>query len=320
MVSCEIVTGLTRTPLVSAYLPLLTLEHLPDLEKDLQCFRDPIVLRDLNVELDKARSRQSQRVADLLVGYGLIDLVRHFRQRRRVRNLKTWFQVWQGTVFRSRCNYILGTDWRRFELVGIRDMRNFSLDHFALRARLLRRPTRCHTRYLQGRREFPLKLPPTAELSRAGAKFQTLQTLKPVPPKLEGPPRPLWMSPDSIRLIDKRAALRRNPRHSRNVARGLTRSVCRSLMADSRRRAEEAATEIGVCLEPSTGGADPHRAYTILKRWYRYASAWAPNPCPTDMEKVRGDFQTLYQREESQPPGLPLETHVDPAKVNDEIP
>ena len=38
------------------------------------------------------------------------------------------------------------------------------------------------------------------------------------------------------------------------------------------------------------------------------------------MEKVRGDFQTLYQREEPHPPGLPLETHVDLAKVNDEIP
>ena len=114
--------------------------------------------------------------------------------------------------------------------------------------------------------------------------------------------------------------MRRNPCHRRNVARDLTRSVRRYLMADYRRKAEEAATDIGACLEPSTGGADPRRAYTILKRWYRYASAWAPNPCRTDMEKVRGDFQTLYQREESHPPGLPLETHVDPAKVNDEIP
>ena len=31
MVISDLVTGLTRTPLVSAYLPPLTLEHLPDL-------------------------------------------------------------------------------------------------------------------------------------------------------------------------------------------------------------------------------------------------------------------------------------------------
>ena len=34
------------------------------------------------------------------------------------------------------------------------------------------------------------------------------------------------------------------------------------------------------------------------------------------MEKVRGDFQTLYQREETPPPGLPLVTHVDLAEVS----
>ena len=110
------------------------------------------------------------------------------------------------------------------------------------------------------------------------------------------------MSSDSIRLIDKRAALRWNPCHSRNVARGLIRYVCRSLMADSRRRAEEATTDIGACLEPFTEGAEPHRAYNILKRWYQHTLARAPNPSRTDMEKVREDFQTFYQREEPLPP------------------
>ena len=38
------------------------------------------------------------------------------------------------------------------------------------------------------------------------------------------------------------------------------------------------------------------------------------------MEKVGGDFQNFYQREEPHPPGLPLATHTDLAKVNDDIP
>ena len=38
------------------------------------------------------------------------------------------------------------------------------------------------------------------------------------------------------------------------------------------------------------------------------------------MEKFRGDFQNLYQREEPHTPGMTLETHIDLAKVNDEIP
>ena len=38
------------------------------------------------------------------------------------------------------------------------------------------------------------------------------------------------------------------------------------------------------------------------------------------MEKVRGDFQTLYQREKTPPPGPSLSTHNEPIKVNEDIP
>ena len=133
MVSYKLVSGLTWTPLVGAYLPPSTLEHLQDLEETLKSFKDPIILGDLNVELDEARSPRIKQVGDLIAEYGLIDLVCHFRQRRSFQNLKTWSQVRQGTVLRLRCDYILRTDRRHFELVEICDMRNFSLDHFTLR-------------------------------------------------------------------------------------------------------------------------------------------------------------------------------------------
>ena len=38
------------------------------------------------------------------------------------------------------------------------------------------------------------------------------------------------------------------------------------------------------------------------------------------MEKVRGDLQNLYQREEPHPIGLPLSAYVDLTKVNNEVP
>ena len=53
-----------------------------------------------------------------------------------------------------------------------------------------------------------------------------------------------------------------------------------------------------------------------MKRWYWHTSVRGGNPSCTDMDKVRGDFQTLYQREDPHTPGLPLETHVDPVQVN----
>ena len=121
-------------------------------------------------------------------------------------------------------------------------------------------------------------------------------------------------------MIDKREPLRRNPHHNRNVARGLKKSVRLSFMVDSQRRAKENSKDIRECLETSAGETDSHGAYAILKHWYWHASVRAPNPSRTNMEKFRGDFQTLYQSEEPHPPGIPLATHMDPVQLNDETP
>ena len=137
MVICNIITGLIRTPLVSVYFPPSTLNDLLYLEEALKRFKDPITLGDLNMDLDKARILWSQQMADLLSEYSLTDLVHHSRQCCMLRNLNTWSRVWQGTVLRSRCDYIICIDQCLFNLIGIRDMRNLLSDHLTLRAQLL---------------------------------------------------------------------------------------------------------------------------------------------------------------------------------------
>ena len=47
---------------------------------------------------------------------------------------------------------------------------------------------------------------------------------------------------------------------------------------------------------------------------------WESNPSRTDMEKSRGDFQTLYQRYEPHTPELRLATHFNPDNFNNDIP
>ena len=96
-------------------------------------------------------------------------------------------------------------------------MRNYTSDHFSIRALLLRRPTYCHNGYLQGRREFLLNPPPTVELIKVGTKFQTLKTFEPAPPMLKRPPHFLWMSPESIQLIYKRASLHQRGKGSHQI-------------------------------------------------------------------------------------------------------
>ena len=88
-------------------------------------------------------------------------------------------------------------------------------------------------------------------------------------------------------------------------------------MVDSQRLAKEAVTAIGACLDPPARETDPHRLYVIQRHWYRNASAWMPKPSQTNMEKFRGEFKTLYHREEQNTPGIPLATHMEPFQVND---
>ena len=70
------------------------------------------------------------------------------------------------------------------------------------------------------------------------------------------------------------------------------------------------------CLDPAVRRSNLCEAYAILKHWYRHASVCVPNPSWADMEKVTGFFWTLYQKEELQPLGIPLTTHMDPVQFN----
>ena len=204
----------------------------------------------------------------------------------------------------ERYDHILGANCHLFDLVGIRDIRNYSSDHFAIWPRLLQRPMRCPSRCLWGRHKFPLSLPAAANLSVPDTKFQALRSLDlpPLPP-LTRFPRPLWIPLATIKMICERAGLNINPCHHWNVARDLKKAVRGSILEDSQRQAEKAAAEIGACIDLETGDTDLCRACTVLNRWYRHASARAPNHSWADMVMVTKDYATLYQWEEPDPPG-----------------
>ena len=76
----------------------------------------------------------------------------------------------------------------------------------------------------------------------------------------------------------------------------MVQAVRRSITAESRQLAEVSAGEVGVCIE-TPDGESPYiqGAYTIVKRWYRGASARKPYPSQADMEMVSRDYAALYQ-------------------------
>ena len=122
VLSCILVQGDSRMPIVGAYLPPSTLDHLPDFEQAMERFSNypnVTVLGDFNANIYDLANLRNQTIANCFSNYGLLDLLAHFKQRYRYRDHSTWFQVREGTLVKSRCDYILGTDRRLFEKVGL---------------------------------------------------------------------------------------------------------------------------------------------------------------------------------------------------------
>ena len=140
------------------------------------------MLGDLKANIRQAQNSYSQQVTYKLMEFELVELLHHICQYWRLRPTKTWSRVRRGILLRSRCNYILGTDLRQFEMVGIRDVHNYSSDHFAMQAIVLQCSMRCHRSYLWGRRYLPLSLPVTEDLIPEERKFQKLKALEPPTP------------------------------------------------------------------------------------------------------------------------------------------
>ena len=95
VVSCKIVSRKQRTPLIGAYLPPTTLDHLPNLEEMISCFsgREPIILVKLNTYVGLLGNPQDQQVEDFLVSFGLVELRGHFRRRLWFWYMQMWWQV-----------------------------------------------------------------------------------------------------------------------------------------------------------------------------------------------------------------------------------
>ena len=102
MVIFRVATHVKRTPTIYVYLPTSTLEHLTDLEEALTCFRDQytIVLGDLNADTNQSQNPCNQKVADLLIEFGMMDLLHKFWKCWRFQNVKMWSQVNQGRLMR----------------------------------------------------------------------------------------------------------------------------------------------------------------------------------------------------------------------------
>ena len=192
VISCVLVSGTMRQPLIGVHIPPSDETTIGHLEKALDRFhpvgRTPIVLGDLNANLGNPLGARAQQIATLMATAGISSMTPHFRQRRCHRNGATWKQFsadGKELLNQSWCDYyLLASDRRHLTSVLLKSPPNFLSDHSMVVGQLLSKSFRANRRYLKRRQRFPLQAPnvgPTSplpdrlfsELKEASAKARS---------------------------------------------------------------------------------------------------------------------------------------------------
>ena len=245
VISFQLVAASQRWGVVGAYVPpsdLDTVEYITQAFEAMPRAISPILLGDLNVDLANPRDGRGQEIAAELASLGLEDLLLHFRQRRRFRHGKTFWQCRDGRMVRSRCDYILGTDRRMFKNVSIRDPRLYTSDHYMVHGRLLLSSNRRqHLAYQRARKRFPLQPPKGGPMTRADALFQALKLNITPPTRAERRARRAWISATTWNLVDQRSAMQKVVNNVRAEVWRLSRHIHQAFRVDRKARAARSA-------------------------------------------------------------------------------
>ena len=177
-----------------------------------------------------------------------------------------------GREVRSRTDYILGTDRRLSRNVAVRDPRH-NLDHYMVLGCVSITSLTEHNRYLGGRKRWPVR--PPVKPTRVDQLFAALQRDVPKAQPREAR-RNAWISEKTWRLIDERVSARRDPQYGQAFTRRIGKAVKKSLVADRKRRADEAGSEVEALVKADLPLIQ--EAWYRIQGWYKAAFDHAPPP------------------------------------------
>ena len=164
VINLQLDTGEWQWYIVGYYLPLdytSTVESLVAALKEHPWGAKLLVAGDLNVKLAEPEGDwREEETSEAPTTAGLEDMLTHLLPRRCpwCREGRTWSIVRVGREVRSRTDYIIGTDFRLFWNVTVREPRH-NLDHYLVIGCLCGSPLREHSEYLGRRKRPPLRPP-----------------------------------------------------------------------------------------------------------------------------------------------------------------
>jgi hypothetical protein len=272
-----------------------------------------ILLGDLNVNINNPRNDCGLQVATIVADFGLEDLISHFHQKCNYREKFTWWMRRGNSIIKVKCDYILGSERGLFTKIAIRNPRHYSSDHYMVMGNIPSRPKRENTYYYRSRNSFPLKRNKITPLKKADKIFDEIKSF------VEKDARTTrrwssWISPETWKLVDIRAALRRHEKTQCAEGRKLLRKISKGIKADRKIRAQKAGESIEILLE--TGNLKG--AWRSPQAWYKHASGKGSKPSRADLEATSAEFQAIYTQKT--PTGDPIPIFVAPFEIDDNVP
>jgi hypothetical protein len=175
------------------------------------------------------------------------------------------------------------------------------------------RPKRDKKSYSRSRKSFPLKKDKVTPINKADSIFDEIKSF------MEKDARTTrrwssWISPETWKLVDSRAALQRNGKKQCTEGRTLSRKISKGIKADRKERTQKAVKSIEILPETS----NLKGAWRSLQAWYKHASGKGSKPPRANLESTSADFQTLYTQKS--PPGDPIPIYVAPFEIDDNVP
>jgi hypothetical protein len=287
----------------------------------------PLVIGDLNANLEFPRDRQEEILSTAMGRLGLSCITNHYtvrgggpKRRRRTRGRWTWQQKRTNSAgeeyhVRSKPDFFLCGEETRRRFTRIRWSRppQHNSDHRALIAKLKPGVAGGMKRYRRGLEACPHKLPKYGPWTEAENAVEVLQgtVVKPAPREFKNNQ---WIRPGTWTLVDQRAGERRAGNLTQAMRRDLSRQIAASLKADR----VERARRVGESLMGHLQAGDAREAWRSVQGWYKEAGAQQAKRCHNSMEVQTVEREELYAR--VPPPGGPIPCNVPKTPINDVMP
>jgi hypothetical protein len=123
-----------------------------------------------------------------------------------------------------------------------------------------------------------------------------------------------WISPETWKLVDSRAVLRRNGKKQCTEGRKLWRKISKGIKVDRKERTQKAGESIEIVLETS----NMKGVWRSLQAWCKHASGKGSKPSRADLESTAAEFQALYTQKS--PPGDLIPIYVVLFEIDDNVP